>query len=259
MVGVYIKGGLGNQMFEYATARALSLRLKTGLQLLPHSSIPEKDRGKYTLECFNIVNQKSNTVQRLRLVEEVNERSFYPEINSLPDQVCLSGYFQSEKYFEDFADQIRSDFTLKEPMSEKSQAWAKKIQNDLFPVSLHVRRGDYMKGLAKTTFHHLSNLYYDHAVAILRENFPELSLYIFSDDLDWCRKHFSFSVPTNFVGGNENYEDIILMSLCRHHIIANSTFSWWGAWLDNRFGSLTIAPDKCFAFYDDVKKRIPDR
>ena len=162
---------------------------------------------------------------------------------------------------------IRSELTLKIPLSDVSRNWARKIQSDPVPVSIHVRRGDYVnnKRTAKM-FHQLSIEYYDQAVRILKENFPEMSLYIFSNDLDWCRRIFNYDMPMNFVEGNDEdhgHEDLELMRLCRHHIIANSTFSWWGAWLSEGIYSraITIAPDRHYIHENSIHDlgRYPDR
>ena len=265
MIGVRIGGGLGNQMFQYAAARALALRHKTDVYFdTSYSEQKGQESRKYMLDVFNVVRLKHIPPQDFTIVGEFYERVFCPEVISSPDQTFLIGLWQSEKYFEDYADVIRSELTLKIPLSEKSRDWVRKIQNDPIPVSIHVRRGDYLQSSWIDTFHHLPLEYYDHAVRILKENFPKMSLYIFSDDLDWCRKVFNYDVPTNFVDVNDEnhgYEDLELMKLCRHHIIANSTFSWWGAWLSEGIYSscINIASDKFFAMYDDVKKRIPDR
>ena len=270
MIGAFIFSGLGNQMFEYATARALALRHKTDVYFdISWFALKEQEARPYLLDVFNVVYKKSIPLQQqqFKVLIEIDNQIFQPEVVSASDQTCLIGLWQSEKYFEDYADVIRSELTLKIPLSEKSRVWANKIQNDPMPVSLHVRRGDYLQRQWINKFHQISLEYYDHAVQILKENFPNLTLYIFSDDLNWCRRIFNYDVPMNFVDGNDElhgYEDMILMSLCRHHIIANSTFSWWGAWLSEGMytgkGSITIAPDRYLAFYD-VKKRIliPDR
>ena len=263
MIGVKIGGGLGNQMFQYSAARALALRHKTDVYL-DLSNFKQEGSRKYMLDFFNAVYLKNVSQQDFTIVGEFYERIFHPEVISSPDQSFLIGLWQSEKYFEDYSDQIRLELTLKIPLSEKSRNWARKIQNDPVPVSIHIRRGDYLQSSWIDTFHHLPLEYYDHAVRILHENFSNLTLYIFSDDLDWCRKILRFSVPANFVDGSDEdhgYEDLELMKLCRHHIIANSTFSWWGAWLSEGIYSscINIASDKFFAMYDDVKKRIPDR
>ena len=252
MIGIHLDGGLGNQMFQYATARALSLRHKTTL-FIDQSRYTKPDNPSnrfYALDRFNIApSLKKNDGNPLSLEFEVSSFDLDPNILNLPDNVYLYGYWQFEGYFSDFEKEIRRDFTLKNPISDLSRAWANRIQNDPMPISIHIRRTDYLIGIATQIFHQIPLSYYKRCVGILRENFPEISLYIFSDDLNWCRENLNFGVPTYFVDGNDDsrsHEDMFLMSLCRHHIIANSSFSFWGAYLDNRIGSLIFAPKKIF-------------
>ena len=260
-------GGLGNQMFQYACARALSLRLDTDL-VLDTSYFADHPTYKfdYSLEVFQIHVIHPTKIPDFALVVEsyINDRrmKFDREILTLPDNVFLYGYWQFEGYFSDFEREIRRDFTLKNPISDLSRAWANRIQNDPMSVSLHIRRTDYINKTNQNIFHQLPIQYYERCIGFLRENFPEISLYIFSDDLNWCRQHFNFGVPTYFVDGNDDsrsHEDMFLMSLCRHHVIANSSFSFWGAWLDNRVGSLIFAPRKTFKTYDPINEssRLP--
>ena len=261
MVISYMVAGLGNQMFQYACARALSLRFDTDL-LLNLKSYENSDR-QYQLDKFNIAPQpkfSNGESIEISIFEEPNWHGFFPEVLNLHGNVMLIGFFQSETYFIDFADQIRRDFTLKDPISEASRIWANRIQNDPMPVSLHIRRTDYV-----AQGEYLPSIdYYKRCIGILRENFPEISLYIFSDDLNWCRQNLNFGLPTYFVDANDEsrgYEDMFLISLCRHHVNANSSFSWWGAWLDNRAGSLVFAPRRYFKSYYRIaeSKRIPQR
>ena len=167
---------------------------------------------------------------------------FHPEYLTLPDNTHLGAWSREhEEYFMDFEDDIRQEFTQKDPLSQQSQRWMYKILNDPMPVSLHVRRGDYFRSFF------LSKEYYEYCVGILKENFPQMSIYIFSDDLEWCKRSFNFIVPTYFVDANDErhgWEDMILISRCRHHIMSNGTFSWWSVWLDNREGSLVFHPKK---------------
>ena len=265
MISVYINCGLCNQMFQYAAARALSLRLNTELYLELSWYSEKTFERRYELDKYNIVHSEKIPEKSFHLVQENDGKIFEPRVISLPDWSCLFGFWQSEKYFEDYADVIRSELTLKIPLSEKSRNWARKIQNDPVPVSIHIRRGDFISSkLALDIFHQLPLEYYDHAVQILKENFSNLTLYIFSNDMDWCQKVFNYDVPTNFVDCNDElhgYEDLELMKLCKHHIVANSSFSWFGAWLDGRQGSLVFAPDKFYTFEKNIHEleRYPDR
>ncbi|MBR1419645.1 MAG: alpha-1,2-fucosyltransferase [Selenomonadaceae bacterium] len=161
------------------------------------------------------------------------------EILKLPDNTHLDGYSERVIYFQDFEKEIRQDFQIKDSISEKSREWALKIQNDPMPISLHARLGDYPQSyIVKLD-------YYEHCLAILREIFPQMSLYVFSGDLEWCRQNFHFGIPTYFVDANDGahgWEDMFLIGLCRHHIASSGTFSWWSVFLDNRPGTLTFYP-----------------
>ena len=250
MIGIYIMGGLGNQMFQYACARSLSLRNKTDLYLdLRWFNLADTSSDRpYKLSNLKITPPpKEIKPTQLKLEKEISPFEFDSRFLTLPDNVYLYGYFAYEKYFHDYEKTLREDFRFQVPISEQSQIWEKKIRDDSMPVSIHVRRGDYLKGINPRIFHQIPMSYYERCIAILRENFSNLSLYIFSNDLDWCRKNFNFEIPTHFVDSNDEkngYDDMFLMSLCRHHIIANSSFSFWGAWLDSRIGSLVFAPDR---------------
>ena len=170
---------------------------------------------------------------------------YYPEVLNLPDNTFLIGNREFERYFIDFEKQIRQDFQFKDPISESSRAWANRIQNDLMPVSIHVRRGDYFRFDSGKFI--LAPSYYYRCVSILKENFPQMSLYVFSNDLQWCRQNFNFGIPTYFVDANDEsnaWEEMFLITLCRHHIAGSGTFSWWSTWLDNRPGTLVFYPIK---------------
>ena len=267
LIAVKMMGGLGNQLFQYATGRSLSLRLKTDLYLDLYGFRDVKDflGAAYFLDNFKLAPLLSEMDQsKLRFFKERSTNLFEPEILESPDNIYLCGYWQYEDYFRDQETIIRKELTFKSPLSETSRIWARKILDDPIPVSLHIRRGDYLQGKWASIFHHLQPNYYERCVGFLHENFPEISLYIFSNDIPWCRMNLNFGVPTYFVDANDEshgHEDSCLMSLCRHHIIASSTFSWWGAGLDNRVGSLILSPRKTYQNYDPFieYRRLPTR
>ncbi|MGI5172158.1 alpha-1,2-fucosyltransferase [Treponema sp. OMZ 840] len=159
----------------------------------------------------------------------------------------LEGYWQTEKYFLPIAADIRSAFTFRPPLSEQSAALKTEIrsyaENGLACASVHVRRGDY---LATKTLHVCTEHYYNNAIARVLENHPVSAFYVFSDDIAWCREHLNFC-GTNavFIDWNtktDSWQDMALMSLCRFNIIANSSFSWWAAWLNDNPDKKIIAP-----------------
>ena len=217
-------GWLGNQMFQYACVKALSLR--EGVEC----SFPEKNPNLheiFNLNCFTTFDTPSNN-----LVAVYREPSFeYREIPlNIPKHLILSGYFQSEKYFKKFESAIRKDFTFRE-----------KIDCHIPPKTcgVHVRRGDYVKNQNQHPLCSLS--YYQKAMEAIDADF----YMIFSDDPDWCSSNFKQKNHT-VVRGNSPERDMQLMSKCDSNIIANSSFSWWAAWLNTRNTGKVIAPNKWF-------------
>lgn len=215
-------GGLGNQMFQYASVKALSLRMGVDC------SFPEKDPNLYSIfNLSSIKNFKSSSGRALLYKEP--QFTF----NSIPLQspdMILEGYFQSDKYFKDFENEIRKDFTFRE---EPARGIVKGS------CSVHVRRGDYVK---LQDYHPLCSLdYYKKAMTLI----PSEKYLIFSDDPSWCEDAFT-QENVEVIKGNSAEQDLQLMSLCDNHIIANSSFSWWGAWLNDSLDKKVIAPSNWF-------------
>jgi hypothetical protein len=175
---------------------------------------------------------------------------FDPEISNLPDNTFLCGYWQSEKYFKDIEDIIRRELSLKETLTEKSEAFARRISTAKNTVSLHIRRGDYVTDVKTNNYLGLCSLeYYRECISILVNKFGSLNVFVFSDDTSWAKENLSYATPTpvNFYFVDHNgieyaYEDMYLMSICEHNIIANSSFSWWGAWLNMNKNKIVFAP-----------------
>jgi hypothetical protein len=262
LIVVEIKGGLGNQMFQYATARRLSVFNRVPLRL-DLTWYEENKQRPFGLNKFNVraeiaakkdINhfkwnkwhrRVSMYVLRKYIVEKQLE--FDPRILRLGGDTYLSGYWQSYKYFQDVEGLIREELTLKHPLNSDVQKMADEM-SECNSVSIHIRnwRDDYGKD---PRFYNLGPDYYDSSVQQIERLTGEPHFYIFSDErplrlpiseeLFQGTKHH----PVTFVTGNKDYEDLRLMSLCKHHIIANSTFSWWGAWLSREKG-ITIAPSK---------------
>jgi hypothetical protein len=268
MIIVNIKGGLGNQMFQYACGRALALKNKDSLFLVRSEYQGDVDRP-FSLTNFNIqaVMMRSAEVPKFsRFFSRVTQKltgnfhvAFDQSVLDKQGTVYLDGYFQSEKYFNDITDKIRQDFTVAEPFQGKTLAIANSIKNDPAAVSLHVRRGDYIThpdfgGIVTTE-------YYERAIDRVREKIPAAKFYVFSDDITWCKSELGLGSDTTFVSHPElkDFEELILMSLCKHHIIANSSFSWWGAWLGQNPKKTVIAPKTWSNLHEDwYKDIIPD-
>lgn len=185
---------------------------------------------------------------------------YWPGIDRVPAESYLSGYWQSEKYFWEAIQTIRSDFTFKLPMSKHNAALANQIVK-VNAISLHVRRGDYAKNPKTAATHGLCSLdYYRSAIKYVTDRVEAPTFYVFSDDPVWVKENLKIDFPCVYVdhnSGAESYNDMRLMSMCKHHIIANSSFSWWGAWLNPGPDKIVVAPRKWFANGNDVTDLIP--
>lgn len=277
MIVVKLIGGLGNQLFQYAAGRALASYHKTQLALdtgyLKLISNGEYTQRKFELDRFNINASLANEgvlknfdfdqnkyISRLKKISPglfskmiFNEHhfNFHSEFLRLPKDTYLNGYWQSEKYFNSFREKLLSEITLKEPLFPAALLIDKRI-GEVNAVSLHVRRGDFVSLKSANHFHgYLETDYYKAALEQIKNKVTDPVFFIFSDDLDWCKKNFDFIEQREFVDGKANgistQEELILMSRCNHNIIANSSFSWWGAWLNQNKSKTVIAPKNWFA------------
>ena len=189
--------------------------------------------------------------------------AFDPDVFTKKPTVYFDGFWQTEKYFMNIADQIRNEIQLKMPFEIYSQ----EISETIFKsnsVSIHVRRTVFVSDPMISAFHGSCSLeYYKAAVEHICRNVKNPSFFLFSDDHEWVEENFKWLPGEHTVvknGIEKNYEDMILMSQCKHHIIANSSFSWWGAWLNPRKDKIVIAPKRWFANApkNDTKDLIPD-
>ncbi|CAD7803944.1 O-antigen biosynthesis glycosyltransferase WbnK [Chryseobacterium aquaeductus] len=281
MVAVELIGGLGNQMFQYATARALALARDEDFVLDNHL-FANYDLHDYALNHFNIkgsffekeravfeplsFSEKAKAVFLQKKIYNIFEEqglTYDTKLIDLPyKNIFLKGYFQSEKYFIRFEDQLRKDFEIKSPLKKETIDLLKIIGSEN-SVSLHIRRGDYVNNAEANAVHGTCDLnYYHKAIAIIREKIENPVFFIFSDDINWAKENLKIDSTTYFVDFNNaatNYEDIKLMSTCKHNIIANSSFSWWGAWLNANKSKIVIAPSKWFNVeYHNSKDIIPE-
>jgi hypothetical protein len=281
MVIVRLLGGLGNQMFQYAAAKKLALANKTDLVLdtddyridklrifrLGSFNIQAKIAVQSDLDFFYRYRGRRPMARLLNLFQVVRspaERVYIKErhpgyddgLRALGNNVYLEGYWQSEKYFAEIGDAIRQDFTLKAALSPAADEIMKKIGHNN-AISIHIRRGDYLTEKLQKVFSLCSLEYYEEAIRIMKEKVALPNFFVFSDDVDWARNNLRADVPLEFVSqaGLEDCEEMILMSRCKHHIIANSSFSWWGAWLNPDPAKIVIAPQK---WYSDPAHANPD-
>jgi hypothetical protein len=244
MIKIYLKGGLGNQLFQYAYGRAESIRKNIRLVLDLSDLI------------YPLYLRKKETPRELGLHHfNIQAEIYKPKSNPIIKQFVRKAYewlvkrergFQNEKYFKDIIPTLRKDLTLKNPLATEAYKVADQITRDHHATSLHIRRGDYTIDEAALQYHgKCDEAYYLKAIDVLTKKTGfSPSIYIFSDDIEWVMKNISFPVQTTFVSnpGIADYEELYLMSICRHNIIVNSTFSWWGAWLNVNPEKIVITP-----------------
>ena len=274
---VRLMGGMGNQLFQYSFGRRIALQNNSPL-LLDQSFLLKRGENMghavrdYELDVFKI----HADIAAPRLVWSIRraiDRPFWnrlyhhfpslfayrifreksvcydESITSLKGQFYLEGYWQSEKYFSSMEKDLRKDLQFTSPAEGRNAELLSKIRSEN-AVSMHVRRGDMVHVKEAADFHGVCPPeYYDAALNILRKQFADLQLYIFSDDPAWVSSNLKFTEPTTLVDWNQgksSFEDLRLMSACKHHIIANSSFSWWGAWLNPSLAKMVIAPKAWF-------------
>jgi len=167
----------------------------------------------------------------------------------LPKDLYLSGYWQSERYFKNIENLIQSDFTTTAEPNQENKTLMEEMSR-VNAVSLHIRKGDYLSNNKyKDFFGGLDISYYKNAIDHIQQKVSSPKFYIFSDNIEWCRSEFNNLQNTLFIDhnlGNQSYMDLVLMSKCKHNIIANSTFSWWGAWLNKNSDKIVIVPNNWF-------------
>ena len=248
MIGVKISGGIGNQMWQYAYGRALSIKLGTELKLDLRNFFPGK--RLLALQYYDIHAGFLTDDDRIGL-KLVKQNQAIPSMEQPfdEDNLYLVGYWQNPYYLKISEGQIRAELQLRAHLREDSERWLEKIRKSPCAVSIHIRRGDYLAEKNKGVYLNLTSDYYYRAVKKIIKRYSDVELFIFTNDTRWCQEQLHFDSPFYYVDCNDEdhgFEDLYLMSQCRHHIIANSTFSWWGAWLGQNDDKCVIAPDKYF-------------
>ena len=272
MIVAQLYGGLGNQLFQYAMGTALAVRRRTSLRL-DTSKFEKYPLRSYKLAHFAITATPLSAAERrayhvpiepanefIRLVQRflyiprmpvIREKGFAfdPSVFDAPSHCYLEGYWQSPKYFDFIENVIRTEFIFREPLIDQNVALRDEILRTQ-SVAVHVRRGDYVSNENTNLFHGTCSVdYYLRAEQRLSAEFGELVLFVFSDDPDWTEDNLRFRSRRIIVrhnGHDQDHIDLQLMTRCKHHIIANSTFSWWGAWLCEQPGKTVIAPKQWF-------------
>jgi Glycosyl transferase family 11 len=265
-VAVQLLGGLGNQMFQFAAGFALARRLGAELHL-DLSSYARSDLREYALEPFGIeavlhqAEVRTGLWHRLRrlmgkkralawwhgAVYREKHFQFDADFAQLQADTLLMGYFQSERYFAGAADEVAALFNPLKLASAEAIALATALAGE-GSVAIHIRRGDYVSNPAATAFHGvLGDAYYDRAVEAIREHVKNPRFFIFSDDPAAAKALAVRVQGAQAMRGASAGDDLYLMACARHHVIANSSFSWWSAWLDRRAGGVRIAPRQWFS------------
>lgn len=281
MVIVRISGGLGNQLFQYAAGWACAVRNSCGLkvELSAYSRPPRGQEAARTFELPLLLGDVPVASDaELAVIQRYNQDQLYKAYNrsrkllgltpaytycqervpmhfdpailsSTGKLLYVDGDWQNEKYFADIASELRRAFVPPRLAADVRNYVLSQEMGQQASVSLHVRRGDYLNN----EVHKPAPLsYYQAAIELVKAQLGAPHFYIFSDDLAWARQHLDFGrAPSTFLDHNtgpNSYKDLHLMSCCQHHIVANSSFSWWGAWLGINSGKLVVAPEEWLTF-----------
>jgi hypothetical protein len=275
-------GGLGNQMFQYAAGRSLAVANNCELKLDISGFKDYTLHNGYELDLFNIkanvanaedvsgmVNTQSRLMRFIYRKLKVKKSTHFVEQSftfssdffNTEQPVYIDGYWQSYKYFESIESQLKQEFSFKSSLVGKNLQVYEHISN-VNAVSIHVRRGDYVSNKHTNSVHGVCSLdYYRAAIQTMTAHVENPVFFIFSDDIEWVKDNLVFGSHDVFVDNNtgkKSYNDMCLMSLCQHHIIANSSFSWWGAWLGVNAKKIVIAPQQWFANTTITDDLIPE-
>ncbi len=281
VIVIRLLGGLGNQLFQYATGRRLANL--HGVELVIddywYSHTPTVDTPRtYELSNYPIKARLAGPYESLwcrlqggRITRRIpflprrwktcreNGFGFQPDVLQLPDGVYLDGYWQSYRYFEDISNILREELNPYDAMDEGDIDIAKKMESSQ-SVSIHVRRGDYVTNPAAIQ-HGVCGLdYYKNATKYVIDHLSRAHFFVFSDDIEWSRKNLSLPGDVTYVDHNTlstAHQDLRLMSLCKHHIMANSSFSWWGAWLNPDEQKMVVCPKQWFTDSRDTSHLTP--
>lgn len=274
MIVTKLIGGLGNQMFQYAAGKALALKHGVDVKV-DLSELNKNAEGKYTQRHYELTVFSSNiktaaasdltpfiNKDKSKIKRELQRRfpflyktltavergtSYHPEFKKYPENTYLQGFWQSELYFKEYEKEIRNEFEFKQTIIDACKPFSDPILNSN-SVSLHVRRGDYVNNPSANKFHGLcSPQYYEEAISHIAASQGQIEIIVFSDDISWCKENLKFNFPIYFLETGSAYNDLYLMTQCRHNIIANSSFSWWGAWLNAHPGKIVVGPKQWFA------------
>lgn len=276
MIIIKIEGGLGNQMFQYALGLSLSARHKVPFKIdysylkkenqsgrdfrlfgfnIDAPETTEKEIAHFTNPLQKVLDKFRPEISRKKILEKVS--GFNPEILERSEGYFV-GHFNSPLYFSSCEEEVRKAFSLKNPLSPEGEKWNKEILATPNSVSVHIRRGDYINIPKVANVHGAIPLsYYEKACDQILGKFPDAKFFISSDDINWAKENFPKKYSAVFISSPEipDYEEVILMSHCAHNITANSTFSFWSAWLNQNPQKIVITPK---FWYRDKNREVKD-
>lgn len=273
-MSVYIKlsGGLGNQLFQYAIGKFLALQNSCDLildtnwyQSIPMGSTPRSiliDQLKINAKYIDSSGQPEllinspphNLLKKIfkkKVTKEKNNLAYDPSLLNLNIPIYLDGYWQSYKYFEKIRHILINEVTPIK-IGAQYEKFIDVLKGSTNSVMLHIRRGDYVSSPSASVIHGtLGMSYYECAIHNIEKNIKNPIFFVFSDDIDWCRKNLPKNINVTFIEPYQGYaspiDELYLMKMCQYHIIANSSFSWWGAWLSQNQEKVVYAPKNWFA------------
>lgn len=283
---VCIQSGLGNQMFQYAFFRALQQHRGDAYMDISQYAYRPSHNGYELEKLFYIQPQYATAEQRNQLVDvskdffSVCRRALgfthtgtghlreepqgtivrYDPTVWEENNCYFRGYWQSPKYFAAIEHLLREEFRFRLPLTSEADLHTLQLIEQTHSVSVHIRRGDYLKKRRKEDYEVCTPTYYQRAIKQMQKQAGNVRFFIFSDEIEWAEANIPFPADTVFVkghSGEDAWKDMLLMSRCRHHIIANSSFSWWGAWLNPDPQKIVLAPD-CWFRYRQRPDILPD-
>lgn len=262
MIFIDIKGGLGNQLFQYATVKSLAINKNSNFLMCldDYGSEDAKkvDHVEFKLNHFNVdcsnqitesqISEEYDNVQKI--IEPLSSDNFakFINLNNYSGNIYLKGYWQDENYFKDNEKVVKQDLKVITPPNKKNEMMLDEISNTN-SVCLSFRRGEYLDKYFIAQFGMCTEDYYKNAINLMSKKLDNPTFYIFSDDMEWIEDNVKLdydTVPINFNGVGYEYEELRLMYSCEHFILANSSFSWWGAWLCDNKDKTVFAPTPWF-------------
>jgi hypothetical protein len=278
---VKVNGGLGNQMFQYALYRSFKeIYLNTKLDVIffenyhKHNGfelerifINLKTEYANPMEVNELSDSKADLISKIRRklfgVKQTHYREEYLGYNNdIKDNMInmyFEGYWQSEKYFSDIEKVVRNEFTFM-PFDKEENILISYRMSQTNSIGIHIRRGDYVEHPLYSGICTID--YYQMAIEYMKNSIEDPYFYVFSDDILWCKNTLKITTLVEYIDwnkGNNSYRDMQLMSLCKHNIIANSTFSWWGAWLNSNPNKIVVAPKRIINSKNDIVDLIPEK